>query len=115
MKIALYVWTAIGFLALLISCVQTTSESRRSAIEDSMKVDLDKIKKELLNERRENIEEQARIDSLRYKKVLEGALEVASGSIHKNKFYDKYEVILDSVVVNVVISLDYHFTEQSLI
>ena len=109
MKTILHILT-IGLLTLFFSCDQQTNNS--IVVSDSSPTNLDKKEKERL-EKRKQIEEQNRIDSLRLDKVLKDALYIATQNISKESFHDKYDVMPDSIPVKVEISLDYHFTKAN--
>jgi hypothetical protein len=112
MKTILHILT-IGLIALFYACGQSNEKTNNSIVlADSSKTDLEKREKVRL-EKRKQIEEQDRIDSLRLDKVLKDALKIATRNIGKDKFQEKYEVMPDSIPVSVEISLDYHFTKTN--
>ncbi len=86
--------------------------STETVIADSIETVIDKKEEERL-EKRKQIDEQNRIDSLRLDEVLKDALKIAKQNIGKNKFIKKYEVFPDSNPVSVEINLDYHFSKTN--
>ena len=112
-------------VTLLTSCEKKAKESVSDKLENNnvatstienikLLSQKDEQKKKLTKEeRRKQIDEQNRIDSLRLNKVLEDALKVANKNIGKNKFKKTYEVSPDSIPVNVQLNLDYHFTKEN--
>jgi len=100
-----------GLFPLFFSCGQLPEKTNNSIeVADSLQANSDK------NERlvkRKQIDEQDRLDSLRLDKVLKDALKIATQNINKDRFYDKYEVMPDSIPVHVEINSDYHFTKTN--
>lgn len=100
------------FLSILFSCIQPNGKKNIPLdTTDTFQTNIDKMEKERL-ERREALEDQYYADSVRFDKVLQDALKIASQNFSSNKFFKKYEVSPDSVPVSVEISLDYHFTNN---
>ncbi len=99
-------------LSIFFSCIQPNDNKDISVVvNDTLQTNIDKTEKERL-EKREGIEKQDYEDSISLAKALVGALKIATLNIEKEKFQNKYEVISDSISVNVEINLDYHFTKK---
>ena len=80
---------------------------------DSIQTKLQKEENERLARRR-SIEEAERTDSISMDKVLKDALKIANQKIGKDKFLEKYYVVMtDSIPVSVEIDLNFHFTKTT--
>lgn len=112
MKTTLNILTLV-LLAILFSCAQSDKRKSISVVTtDTVKANLDKKEKERLQRRRE-VEEKDYADSIKLDKVLQNALTISNQNIGKDKFYKKYEVMSGSILVNVEIGLDDHFTRTN--
>lgn len=107
MNTKLNMFTIALLLLLLFSCGQV-NEKKSVVKKDSIPTTfLEREKKRL--EKRKEIEEQDKIDSLKYDKVLIDALRIARKNIGKNKFQKKYIV---EPRVEVEINVNNHFTNN---
>lgn len=103
---------AFGLLTMFFSCGKPSDKKNNTVVvTDTLQTNLDKKEKERLQKRKE-IEEQDKADSIRLDKVLADALKLSTQNISKNKFHKEYEVTTDNeYIVKVKISLDNHFTK----
>ena len=104
----------LGLLSMLFSCGQQNDKKKALVVvADSSQTILDKKEKERL-EKRKQIEEQERIDSLKNAEILTEALEIATQNINKGRFHTEYDRVVDNGYydVKVEINLDYHFTKD---
>jgi len=104
--------STLGLLTVFFSCGQLNEKKNISVVvTDTLEANPDKKEKDRLEKRKE-IEEQDKIDSLRLDKVLTEALEISTQNIDKDTFHKNYEVVPDNeYIVKVEISFDYHFTK----
>jgi hypothetical protein len=112
MKIVVQIFI-LWLLTLFFSCKQQSGKKDNpSVITDSVSIAYKEKEKKRLEKRME-IEEENRIDSLKFDKVLTDALKIARLNIGKDKFYTKYEVAPDNEYnVKVEINLDHHLIKS---
>lgn len=94
-------------LLLLFSCGKSNEKKKDAVIKRGtapktfVETEEDRLKRE------KRINEELRVDSLAFEKVLTDALEIASENNDKNNFQKKYKTSSD---IEVEMNLDHHFT-----
>jgi hypothetical protein len=103
----------IYLLAILFSCEQPNPNTNNSTILTDSAQTAFEIKERKQLEKRKQIEEIEKRDSLMLDKVLKEALQIAHKNIAKNRYIKHYELEYDSIPASVEINLDYHFTNAN--
>lgn len=113
MKTIQYILT-LGLLVWLFSCGQQNDTKKTSAVRDTLQINLDKKERKRLEKRKE-IEEQNKIDSINLDKILQDAIKIAEQNKDLNRFKKEYvETMPDSSYqVTVSISSGYYFTKEN--
>jgi hypothetical protein len=110
MKTILYTITT-GILIIFFSCGRS---NKKNCIEEGkknvLKTSLTEKQKEPVKSRKKFKKRQV-ADSLRRDKILKDAMKIANRNIIKDRFYKKYDVLIDSILVTVEINMDYHFNK----
>ena len=103
----------IALTSLFLSCGQLNNNSEGSdVVPDTLTTKLCQQEMERM-EKRQQIEEQAKRDSLAFDQVLDKALAIATQNFRKNSFfYTKYEVEREGIPTTVEIILKDHFTKN---
>ncbi|MDJ1483836.1 hypothetical protein QNI16_25270 [Cytophagaceae bacterium YF14B1] len=104
----------IAFTLLFISCGQQDKEkSVRSKYKDTTEVAINNIVQQRL-EKRKQVEDEAKIDSIKLDKVLRDAIQIAEENKHSDRFKKHYIVSIpdSSYKVSVDISSDFYFTKK---
>lgn len=109
MKTKLNISSIVVIILILFSCGQSNEKKKKSVVKkDSVPITFSQKEKERLAKRKE-IEEQERIDSLRFDQILNDALKIATQNISKNKFQKNYKITPE---IDVKINMDNHFTKN---
>lgn len=104
---------SFGIVVTFISCGQPAKKEDVAVLKaDTIQSTYDKKEKERL-ERRSLMDEQDYADSIRLDKVLQDALKTSNQNIDKERFSQKYEILLDRIPVTVEINFDYHYTKSN--
>ncbi|CAI2767133.1 XAC2610-related protein [Flavobacterium collinsii] len=110
MKTKLNIVAIVVIILLLFSCEQSNEKKKKSVVKkDSASTTLLQKEKERL-EKRKKIEQQNKIDSLKFDQILTDAVKIATQNIYKNKFHNEYKV---DTAIEVEISFDNHFTKKN--
>jgi hypothetical protein len=112
MKTILYI-LIFGLITIFFSCGQPNDKKNYAVVKtDTLQTFLDKKEKERI-EKRKKIVEQNLADSTRLDKILQDALKIANQNYYKDKFIEKYEVLIDSIPISIDIKSDYFFTKAN--
>ncbi|WP_202703420.1 hypothetical protein [Flavobacterium sp. UGB4466] len=99
----------VVIILLLFSCGQSNEKKKKSGVrKDSVSATFLQKEKERL-EKRKKLEQQNRIDSVRFDQILTNAIKIATQNIDKNKFHQEYKV---NTAIEVDINFDNHFTKK---